>query len=277
VQIVVDREDNFSDIVRKASSGTQTAPRALGQAASIDPKRLEMLGSDENPPTEEEARAVARALRLDPDKLADIACRDWKPKPQEQPGYLGHQFNAPYFSNGYFLIHAQKGVAAIVDPGGAAENIAAVLNKSNASLEYILLTHKHHDHVDAVPEVRAAFPKARVVIHRLDAPAIGDLAQNALDLDDGDSIPFGEGDIRFVHTPGHTDGSSCFIYRGAIFTGDTMFAGSVGRVFDKRYGYDDLLASVRTKVLSLPADTVVLPGHGPPSTIAEERAHNPFF
>jgi hydroxyacylglutathione hydrolase len=277
VQIVVEREDNFSDIMRKASSGTQTAPPALARATAIDPKRLELIGDDANPPTEEEARAVARALRLDPDKLADIARRDWKPKPQEQAEHIGHQFNAPFFSNGYFLIEPEERIAAIVDPGGAAGNIVAVLRRSGADLAYILLTHKHHDHVDAVPEVRAAFPQARVVVNRLDAPAIGDLARNALEPNDGENIPFGAGGIRFVHTPGHTDGSSCFVYRGTVFTGDTMFAGSVGRVFDERYGYDDLLESVRTKLFTLPAETVVLPGHGPPSTIAEERAHNPFF
>jgi hydroxyacylglutathione hydrolase len=277
VKIVVDREDNFSDIMRKASSGTQIAPPAIARATAIDPKRLEMIGDDKNPPTEDEARSVARALRLDPDKLVEIACRDWKPQPQEQAERIGHQFNAPYFSNGYFVIESEQRIAAIVDPGGAADNIVDVLRRSGAELAYILLTHKHHDHVDAVPEVRAAFPQARVVVNKLDAPAIGDLARDALSPNDGETIPFGSGEIRFVHTPGHTDGSSCFIYRGAIFTGDTMFAGSVGRSFDKRYGYDDLLENVRTKILTLPAETVVLPGHGPPSTIAEERAHNPFF
>src|SRR5450755_3009648 len=155
--------------MRKASSGTQTAPSALARATAIDPKRLEMLGDDENLPTEDEARAVARALRLDPGKLADIACHDWKPNPQEQAKHIGHQFNAPFFSNGYFVIEAEQRVAAIVDPGGAADNIEAVLRRSGAELAYILLTHKHPDHVDAVPAVRAAFPKARVVVNRLDA------------------------------------------------------------------------------------------------------------
>jgi len=80
-----------------------------------------------------------------------------------------------------------------------------------------------------------------------------------------------------VHTPGHTDGSVCFIYRGSVFTGDTLFAGSIGGIFDQRYDYHDLLRAASTKIFSLPDDTVVLPGHGPPSTIEQERAHNPFF
>lgn len=277
MKIVVEREDTFGDIMRKASSGTQTTPLALAHAASIDPARLELLGSDESQPTEEEARAIGRALRLDPGKLADIACRDWKPAVREQPEHIGHQINTPHPSNGYFLILAGQKVAAFVDPGGRADNIVAVLKRSPVSLEYILLTHKHRDHVDALPDVRAAFPQARVVVHRLDAPALGDHARNALDVVDGESIPFGDGEIRLLHTPGHTDGSSCFIYQGSVFTGDTLFAGSIGRVFGERFGYDDLLAGARTKIFSMPDETVVLPGHGPPSTIAEERAHNPFF
>ena len=80
-----------------------------------------------------------------------------------------------------------------------------------------------------------------------------------------------------LYTPGHTDGSSCFIYQGNIFTGDTMFAGSLGKLFGDRFGYADLLRNARSKILSLPEETVVFPGHGPASTIAQERAHNPFF
>jgi hydroxyacylglutathione hydrolase len=80
-----------------------------------------------------------------------------------------------------------------------------------------------------------------------------------------------------IHTPGHTDGSSCFVYQGSMFTGDTLFAGSVGGVFGDRFGYPELLENARNKIFSMPDDTVVLPGHGPPSTIEQERAHNPFF
>ena len=277
MKIIVDREDTFGDIVRKASRGTRTAPLVLSNAASIDAARLEALLSDQSPPTEEEARAIGRALRLDPGKLADIGCQDWRPAVQEQPDHIGHQINTPHPSNGYFLVLAGQRVAAFVDPGGRADNIVAVLKRSPVTLEYILLTHKHHDHVDALPDVRSAFPQARVVVHHLDAPALGDHARNALDVRDGESIPFGDGEIRMIHTPGHTDGSSCFVYQGSMFTGDTLFAGSVGGVFGDRFGYPELLENARNKIFSMPDDTVVLPGHGPPSTIEQERAHNPFF
>jgi hydroxyacylglutathione hydrolase len=80
-----------------------------------------------------------------------------------------------------------------------------------------------------------------------------------------------------LHTPGHTDGSSCFLFRSTLFSGDTLFAGSVGGIFASVSTYDDLLASVRFKLFALDDETVVMPGHGPPTTIAQEKAHNPFF
>jgi hydroxyacylglutathione hydrolase len=277
LKIDVIREDNFADIVRKASSGRKMSTAELAAEAKVAPDRLGLLLAERAGPTEDEARAIARVLHLDPKKLADIGCRDWSPRSAELDGHLDHQINAPYPSNGYFLISQDTKSAAFVDPGGDAENIVRVLNRTNVKLEYILLTHKHPDHVDAVPGLREAFPNARVVIHRLDAAAIGDKARGALDAADGGTIPFGQGEIRFIYTPGHTDGSVCFLYRDMLFTGDTMFAGSVGKIFGPRFGYDDLLSGVSAKIFSLPAATVVLPGHGPPSTVEQEREHNPFF
>jgi hydroxyacylglutathione hydrolase len=275
--IDVVREDNFADIVRKASAGRKISTAQLAAEAKVGPNRLGALLAERANPTDDEARSVANVLHLDPKKLADIGCRDWSPQSAELDGELDHQINAPYPSNGYFLISRDAKTAAFIDPGGDAENIVRVLNRANVTLEHILLTHKHPDHVDAVPDLRAAFPDARVVIHRVDAAAIGDKARGALDIADGGTIPFGGGEIRLIHTPGHTDGSVCFLYRDMLFTGDTLFAGSVGKIFGPRLGYEDLLSGVAAKIFSLPSATVVLPGHGPPSTIGEEREHNPFF
>jgi hydroxyacylglutathione hydrolase len=277
LKIDVVREDNFADIVRKASTGLKIANTALAAEAKVAPGRLDALLAERANPTEDEAHSIARVLNLDPQKLADIGCRDWSPRSVELNGELQHQINAPFPSNGYFLISKETKTAAFVDPGGNAEHILRVLERANVPLEYILLTHKHHDHVDAVPELRDAFPSARVVISRIDALEIGDNARGALDAVDGGTIPFGKGEIRVIHTPGHTDGGVCFLYRDMLFTGDTLFAGSVGKLYGPRLGYEDLLNSVATRIFSLPAATVVLPGHGPPSTVEQEREHNPFF
>jgi hydroxyacylglutathione hydrolase len=277
MKIVLDMEDTFGDIVRKATRGRQTDAAGVASHTGITVARLNALLSDQAVPTEAEARAIATDLKLDPGKLADIGVSRWKPKTRELDPHLGHQVNAPHPSNGYFIILKEQRVAAFVDPGGRADNIAATLRRSPVALQYILVTHKHHDHIDALAQVRRDFPGARVVVHRLDAPALGDDARGALGIADGDTLPFGDGELRLIHTPGHTDGSSCFLFAGNIFTGDTLFAGSVGGLFGDRYGYQDLLANASTKIFSLPDGMVVFPGHGPPTTIGEERAHNPFF
>lgn len=275
--IKLELEDTFGDIIRKASHGCGMEVSELATRTGVAAERLAQFMQDAAKPSEDEARAIGRALKLDAGKLADIAFSRWRPVEREQAKHIGHQINTPHPSNGYFLILEQQKVAAFVDPGGNTRNIIATLQRSPVKLDYILVTHKHPDHIDGVPEIRRAFPSARVAVHRLDAPALGALSRDAVSVSDGDSLAFGDGEIRVVHTPGHTDGSICFIYRGSIFTGDTLFAGSVGGCFGDRFGYEDLLHGAATKIFTLPDETVVLPGHGPPSTIEEEREHNPFF
>jgi glyoxylase-like metal-dependent hydrolase (beta-lactamase superfamily II) len=115
-------------------------------------------------------------------------------------------------------------------------------------------------------------------MHRLDAHAIGSLESKALKVKDGEELPFGDdAKIRMLHTPGHTDGSTSFLFKSSLFTGDTLFAGSVGGAYGDASTYDDILNSVRSKIFTLPDDTVLMPGHGPPTTVGLEKAHNPFF
>ena len=163
-------------------------------------------------------------------------------------------------------------------PPESLRTFCAILRDGNYHLEYILITHKHADHCDATGDVAAAFPQAKIVMHALDSHAIGPLAAKALPIKDGDDLPFGDGvRIRMLHTPGHTDGSSSFVFNSTVFTGDTLFAASVGGAYGDVSTYGDILNSVRSKLFTLPDETVVMPGHGPPTTIALEKAHNPFF
>ena len=115
-------------------------------------------------------------------------------------------------------------------------------------------------------------------MHALDVAAIGSLASKALAVRDGEGLPFGDDvQIRMLHTPGHTDGSSCYLFRSTVFTGDTLFAGSVGGAFGDDSTYDDILNSVRSKLFTLPDDTVVMPGHGPPDDDRARTRAQPVF
>ena len=218
-------------------------------------------------------------LHLNADKFAERAAGTWGPPPISVAD-VRHHPQRPHPSNGYvFFLDGGRRAALLVDPAGVPANLLRILREGDYHLQYVLVTHKHADHCDATADIAKAFPHAQIVMHELDVSAIGSLASSALRVRDGEALPFGEDgtEIRMLHTPGHTDGSSCYLFRSTVFSGDTLFAGSVGGAFGDVSTYDDILNSVRSKLFTLPDDTVVMPGHGPPSTIALERAHNPFF
>jgi hydroxyacylglutathione hydrolase len=270
-------EDTFGDVLRKAMRGVRIDAASLASATGIAAGSIDGWTRDRGVPSDAEAREMAKILRLDPGKLAERAAGTWTPAPIELPDVRHHPQN-PHPSNGYVFFVEGGRRAALVDPAGIPGNLLKILRDGAYQLQYILITHKHADHCDATADVAAAFPQAKIVMHKLDARAIGALESNALLVRDGDDLPFGDGvRIRMLHTPGHTDGSSSYLFHSTVFTGDTLFAGSVGGAFGDASTYDDILNSVRTKLFSLPESTVVMPGHGPPTTIALERKHNPFF
>jgi hydroxyacylglutathione hydrolase len=270
-------EDDPADVLRKAQRGVGIDIPELARRTRLDVHVVEAWRKGDAAPGEDEARAVAVVLGLDPGRFADAMTRRWYPE-TEMPPYVRHHPHDPHPSNGYLFFLQDGKTAALIDPAGLPVTLLRAVNEGPYALRYILITHKHADHCDATADVARAFPDAQIVMHKADVKAIGPLAHRALPVVDGDELPFGDdASIRMLHTPGHTDGSSCFLFRSTVFTGDTLFAGSVGGIFADTSTYADLLASVRFKLFALGDDTVVMPGHGPPSSIAQERAHNPFF
>jgi glyoxylase-like metal-dependent hydrolase (beta-lactamase superfamily II) len=270
-------EDDFCDIFRKAKRGTGIDDAALAERTGIPLASLAAWNEPDARPTGDEARSVAKLLRLDPGKFADAAAQSWHPEVAVPPN-VRHHPQDPHPSNGYLFFLGDGRTAALVDPAGYPQNLLRAIAEGPYALRYILITHKHADHCDATADVAAAFPDAQIVMHRSDSAAIGALAHRALAVVDNDALPFGdEAEIRMLHTPGHTDGSSCFLFRSTLFSGDTLFAGSVGGAYGERSSYQDILDSVRFRLFALDDTTVVMPGHGPPTTIALEKAHNPFF
>jgi hydroxyacylglutathione hydrolase len=270
-------EDDFCDILKKAQRGAGLDTVTLAARSGLAEASIAAWCAGDEAPAEDAARALARLLGLDPGKLADAAARRWHPQ-IGLPADVRHHPHDPHPSNGYLFFLEDGRTAALIDPAGLPSTILGAIADGPFALRYILITHKHKDHCDATADIARAFPGAQIVMHRSDSQAIGELASRALGIADGDELPFGSGaSIRMLHTPGHTDGSSCFLFRSTVFTGDTLFAGSVGGAYGDRSTYQDILDSIRFKLFALDAATVVAPGHGPPSTIGEERAHNPFF
>jgi hydroxyacylglutathione hydrolase len=269
-------EDEFSDVLTKAMRGTGVRSALLVQATGLSSESISAWAAGRSVPSDAEARALAAPLRLDPGKFADAAAQRWHPDRLSLPDVRHHPQN-PHPSNGYVFFLDGGKRAALIDPAGIPGNLLRILRDGQYHLEYILITHKHADHCDATSEVARNFPNAKIVMHRADVHAIGTLAHHALLVKDGEALPFGDVRIRMMHTPGHTDGSSSYLFKSTLFTGDTLFAGSVGGAFGDASTYADILNSVRSKIFTLPDDTVLMPGHGPPSKVAWEKEHNPFF
>lgn len=193
-------------------------------------------------------------------------------------------------ANAYLVEDPARGAAAVIDPGGEADAILSALEAESLRVEKILLTHGHFDHVGAVAEIRRR-TGAPVHVHGDDAGRLVTAARQGamfglrvpdppppdVLLADGDRIPFGAEEFRVLHTPGHTPGCVTFVLGGLAFVGDLIFAGSIGRTDLPGGSYDDLIAAVRSKIFTLPDDTVLLPGHGPATTVGEEKRSNPFF
>jgi glyoxylase-like metal-dependent hydrolase (beta-lactamase superfamily II) len=270
-------EDEFVDVFRKAKRGAGLDDTALAARTGLALSAIASWGAGTTVPSDDEARALGRELGLDPGKFADAAAVRFDPH-VALPHDVRHHPQDPHPSNGYLFFLEDGKTAALVDPAGIPANLMRAINEGPYALRYILITHKHADHCDATADIAKAFPKAQIVMHALDVSAIGALAKDSIPIEDGGEIPFGDGAaIRMVHTPGHTDGSSCFLFRSTLFSGDTLFAGSIGGAFGEKTGYRDIIENIRTKLFALDDATVVMPGHGPPTTIALEKAHNPFF
>lgn len=182
-------------------------------------------------------------------------------------------------TNCYLLEDEASRAAAVVDPGGEAGRILAQVEADGVQVQCILLTHGHFDHTDAVEELRAAWPGAPVYLHPEDAALLG----GDVMPDIGETVPYGDGDtvrlgnleIRVLHTPGHTPGGVTLQVEDALFTGDTLFQGSMGRT-DLGGSYRQIMASLK-RLGELDGDFRVLPGHMDASTLEQERVSNYFM
>jgi glyoxylase-like metal-dependent hydrolase (beta-lactamase superfamily II) len=180
--------------------------------------------------------------------------------------------------------------AVVIDPGDDADRILMELAKSELKVKYLINTHGHFDHVSANKRMKEA-TGAQIAIHPEDEPMLHELSQSALMfglssensppadilLKDGDEITFGEITLQVIHTPGHSKGGISLYTKGHLFAGDTLFAGSIGRTDLAGGDYDTLISSIREKLLVFDEDTIVYTGHGPETTIGNEKRMNPFL
>ena len=195
-----------------------------------------------------------------------------------------------YQANCYIISDEATLEAAIIDPGDQFELIKNYIDKNKLNIKYILLTHGHGDHIGALMEIKE-YTKAPVCINKNDLAMLRNKDLNFSDviygkkiemapdqfLIEGEIITVGSIKIDVIHTPGHTKGSVCFKCGNILFTGDTLFAFSIGRTDLPGGNYNEIIEAISSKLLVLPEETVVYPGHGDTTTIGKEKRYNPFF
>ncbi len=182
-------------------------------------------------------------------------------------------------ANCFLVGNTETNEAIIVDPGfdreSEAKTIINEIERNEFEIKYIINTHGHPDH-NGGNRILKDYTKAPILIHEYDASLLSNPSADRK-LRDGDLIEIGSIELRVVHTPGHSKGSIILLGSDVVFSGDTLFAGSIGR-FDLPGGsLNELVNSLKNNLLTLPDHVKVYPGHGPVSTIGEERRHNPFL
>ena len=182
-------------------------------------------------------------------------------------------------TNCYLLEDEDTRSAAIIDPGGEARGILGQAKADGAQVKAILLTHSHYDHTGAVRELREALPGVPVYLHPADAAQLGTAVMppigETLPYQEGDTVPVGNLTVQVLHTPGHTPGGVTLRVEDVLFTGDTLFQGSMGRT-DLGGSYTEIMASLK-RLGQLEGDLQVLPGHMGVSTLDRERKSNYFL
>ncbi len=180
--------------------------------------------------------------------------------------------------------------AMVIDPGDAPDLILDWIKQENLKVKYLICTHSHFDHVGALPELKAFLKEAEIVLHKDELP----IYERAADMgrlwgfnleklpdpdrlvEEGDEITIGNLCAKIIHTPGHSPGGICLLNNGILFSGDTLFASSIGRTDLPGGNYNALINSLK-KLTTLSDNTIVHAGHGPSSTIGQEKKTNPFM
>ncbi|MEK7822023.1 MAG: MBL fold metallo-hydrolase [Planctomycetota bacterium] len=203
---------------------------------------------------------------------------------------------------GCYILANEDNEAVIIDPGGDADEIIKFIKGHKLQPRYLINTHGHGDHIGANKELKALFPELKICIHEEDKEALTNPFKNLsalggfqskdyilrsppadVTLKEGDRITLGKIRLEVLHTPGHTPGGICLLGRSeddkpdVLFSGDSLFQGSIGRTDFPGGNQQDLVKSLREKVLTLKEDTIVYPGHGPSTTIGYEKVNNPYL
>ncbi len=273
-------EDEFSDIIKKARMGQGLSVADVARATGLPGGDITALERGDPPRDRAEVRALAKALGLRPGPLEQIAIDQWEPSvvsPISWVETVRGSING-YGVQGYVVYDG--GEALLIDTAYNTSAMIDVLTQHHLRLVGICLTHGHADHADGIDQI-LKYREAPVYLGLDDVDLLSwrPPADQLKAPEDDQTIAVGRLRVQCLATPGHTPGGICYRVEAesqhVCFVGDTLFAGSIGRSNPSAL-YQAHLGSVRTKVLGLPPEYRLLPGHGPATTVREELDHNPF-
>jgi hydroxyacylglutathione hydrolase len=281
-------EDLFGDVVGKARRGQELSIKNVARELDIQIDRWMDLERYEWIPDKSIIARIGGFLGLDIGKLLVCAEGAFFPNKPSGESIAGAQIEMiplrenpidqpdSLTMNGYLIVCKHTQCAAFIDPGFECDRIIALVEKHNCSLEKILVTHGHYDHITALREV-VGHTGAEVAVGSKDASMMNDQADLiSKEVEGNDRLTVGDLELRVVETYGHTPGGVSYIGHGFAFVGDALFAGSLGGV-RKKDSFNTQKLSVERNILSLVDSTILFPGHGPATTVVEERKYNPFF
>lgn len=263
-------EDNVGDIIGKAQRGLRISDTELAEKARVSSQKIRKLREGDF--DELALLRVAPALGLAARALCELAKNEWHPKKIDERGLA--QFNTRYHDmavNAYLVWDPATRVAAAFDTGADCSGMVHFANGEKMNVQLILLTHAHSDHVADLPRLREETGGQVFAPTRESVPG-------AEPIEEGKRFRLGNLQIDTRLTWGHSPGGMTYVVSGLprpiAIVGDSLFAGSMG---GGNVSYDDALRNNIEKVLTLPDETIICPGHGPMTTVGEEKQHNPFF
>ncbi len=274
-------EDEFGDVIGKARRGLGLEPADVAQRVDLDEAAVQSMEDCERQPTRAESDRLAAALELHAPSLWDVATEAWRPQAQTSTLAGGLQVrmipHPPMRVTMYIVGDPATGDALVVDPGALPETVLETVRESGWRVTAYLITHGDADHIDALAAVYAQAPApvwvhqgARSLVHGVDEANL-----NILTADGPFTVgPFA---LEALETPGHAPGHTAYALRDGVLVGDTVFAGSIGGTRTGNLEYAEQLATIRAKLLTRDDATKFFPGHGPPTTVGEEKLHNPFL
>lgn len=272
-------EDFCEDIIGKAQKGLKISDAELCNKAEIDKESLRQIKRGSVDP--DAIKKVALVLRLNPDALLTSAKKAWEPNKITIEGL--NQYESKYgfkqaygfdlgLVNSYIIWDPETHEGVIADTGMDATEMIKAIAKLKITPKILLLTHSHMDHIAELGKVCKTFPNLKVVIDKKE------IISGAEGIEAGAKFKVGRLSITTRKTSGHSPGGLTYVIEGLerpiAVVGDSLFAGSMGGA---PLAYKDALANNREQILSLSEETVICPGHGPMTTVGEEKKHNPFF